>query len=180
METKRLFLSLPIPAQVNKILEKYIRAYRHLHAKWVEEENRHITLLFIGDVPSEKISELEALCENAVGSIPSFELSFESVCFFPSATHPHMIWARFHHSPQFVLLSATMAQIHQKTEQKETIAHVTLARLKEHHRQHIEFPELHLPLIMIDHFDLVESQLTKKGPIYTLIKSYPLCTNTAS
>jgi 2'-5' RNA ligase len=61
--------------------------------KWVEEENLHVTLLFLGEVEDR---DTPALCQAVADGCAShdiFALSVESVGCFPNPRRPRTIWA---------------------------------------------------------------------------------------
>jgi 2'-5' RNA ligase len=60
--------------------------------KWVEPENLHITLLFLGEVDDR---ELPAVCRAVSDNLqeqPSFSLSVEGVGCFPNPRRPRVLW----------------------------------------------------------------------------------------
>jgi 2'-5' RNA ligase len=60
--------------------------------KWVEEENLHLTLLFLGEVEDR---ELPALCRavaDCCAGHDAFSLSVESVGCFPNPRRPRVVW----------------------------------------------------------------------------------------
>ncbi|HEY7158430.1 MAG TPA: RNA 2',3'-cyclic phosphodiesterase [Gemmataceae bacterium] len=60
--------------------------------KWVEEENLHLTLLFLGEVEDR---ELPALCQvvaDCCARHDAFTLSVESVGCFPNPRRPRIVW----------------------------------------------------------------------------------------
>lgn len=59
--------------------------------KWVEPENFHFTLKFLGEVAEEELpAVVRAVREAAVGG--PFEISVEGVGVFPSLRHPRVLW----------------------------------------------------------------------------------------
>lgn len=60
--------------------------------KWVEEENLHLTLLFLGEVQDR---ELPALCRavaDGCAGHDAFTLGVESVGCFPNPRRPRVVW----------------------------------------------------------------------------------------
>jgi 2'-5' RNA ligase len=60
--------------------------------KWVEPENLHVTLLFLGEVDDR---ELPAVCRAVSDSLqaqPSFPLAVEGVGCFPNPRRPRVLW----------------------------------------------------------------------------------------
>lgn len=100
-------------------------------ARWIDVENYHITLRFLGDIPGHVADEVA----HALDRIrrPSFQLQLRGVEAF-GAKKPHSIYAAVAASPD---LAALQADIERKCQQiglppdpRKFTPHVTLARLK--------------------------------------------------
>jgi RNA 2',3'-cyclic 3'-phosphodiesterase len=100
-------------------------------ARWVDVENYHLTLRFIGDVEGHVADEIA----NALDRIrrPSFALTLSGVGAFGSRK-PHAIWAGVTASPDLNALQAEIERICQRigvpSDPRKFVPHVTLARLK--------------------------------------------------
>src|SRR5919199_6608125 len=61
--------------------------------KWVEAENLHVTLLFLGEVDDRAVPALcRAVAECCAGH-DAFALSVETVGCFPNPRRPRTVWA---------------------------------------------------------------------------------------
>jgi 2'-5' RNA ligase len=100
-------------------------------ARWVDVENYHLTLRFIGDVEGHVADEIA----NALDRVhrPPFSLTLSGVGAFGSKK-PHAIWAGVAASPDLVALQAEIERICQRigvpSDPRKFVPHVTLARLK--------------------------------------------------
>jgi 2'-5' RNA ligase len=100
-------------------------------ARWVDVENYHITLRFIGDVEGHVADEIA----NALDRVrrPSFSLALSGVGAFGSKK-PHAIWAGVTASPDLYALQAEIERICQRVgiaaDPRKFMPHVTLARLR--------------------------------------------------
>jgi 2'-5' RNA ligase len=100
-------------------------------ARWIDVENYHITLRFIGDVEGHVADEIA----NALDRVrrPSFQLALSGVGAFGSKK-PHSIYAGVAGSPDLVALQAEIERICQRigiaADPRKFIPHVTLARLR--------------------------------------------------
>lgn len=182
---KRLFIAMPLPTQIKESLTHYIEPYKKLpglkNGRFVAYENLHITVLFLGDVIEEEIPKIQKQIHDTCKEIEPFELHFEKITFAPSERRPHMIWALFQESIQFVDLVERLQLSFAREEEHKPMAHATLARLKNYHnREKVEFPPLELSSLAVTACILMESELTSKGPIYSVLGVYDLCKNTPS
>jgi 2'-5' RNA ligase len=65
-EALRLFIALPLPADVRRSLWGQLAPYREHHrgARWLSPQTWHLTLLFLGSVPAERVAEVTALVDH--------------------------------------------------------------------------------------------------------------------
>lgn len=100
-------------------------------ARWIDAENYHITLRFIGDVEGHVADEFA----NALDRVhrPSFHLELNGVGQF-GGKKPHSIWAGVRQRPELTLLQAEIERIcqrlHLPADPRKFVPHVTLARLR--------------------------------------------------
>jgi 2'-5' RNA ligase len=100
-------------------------------ARWIDVENYHLTLRFIGDVEGHVADEIA----NALDRVhrPAFSLALTGVGAFGSKK-PHSIWAGATVSPDLAALQGEIERICQRigvaADPRKFVPHVTLARLK--------------------------------------------------
>lgn len=100
-------------------------------ARWIDVENYHITLRFIGDVEGHVADEIA----NALDRVrrPSFAVRLSGVGAF-GGKKPHSVWAGVEASAEVSALQAEIERICQRiglpAEPRKYIPHVTLARLR--------------------------------------------------
>ncbi len=179
---KRLFLALPLPAEEIERLDSYLTPYRSdpnfKDAKWAQLQNLHITTLFLGEVQGMMIPEMRQILRGFFAHIPPFELQFEGIFLFPGKL-PKMVWARFYKNYSFTELNAELRKflspyIQEDEDEKESIPHLTLARLKTPiDSRRFAFKAYKMSPLQIKECHLYESDLTPEGPVYTLIENFP-------
>jgi 2'-5' RNA ligase len=100
-------------------------------ARWIDVENYHLTLRFIGDVEGHVADEVA----NALDRVrrPGFELALSGVGAFGSKK-PHSVYAGVTPSPELNALQGEIDRICNRvgapTDQRKFTPHVTLARLR--------------------------------------------------
>ncbi len=94
MSTIRTFIAIRTAQRVNNNVSKVIGRLAATCDKyrWVEPENLHVTLNFVGDVVDVEVPELCKLIKNAVEPIEPFDLSIHGVSGFASAEEPRTLW----------------------------------------------------------------------------------------
>jgi len=92
---KRLFVAIRIPYD-----EKFSTAFRTLRQSsskldkinWIDYENLHMTLKFLGDTEPDLIPSLENSIEELTNSISPFSITLNRVGAFGSRYQPRIIW----------------------------------------------------------------------------------------
>jgi 2'-5' RNA ligase len=182
---KRLFLAINLPNEIKvkltDLVKKLDKANINEPIKWVEDDNFHLTLHFLGSTPTEKFDSLDNAMEPMVASFPTlnFELS-NSINTFPNLHEPKVIFIDIKDLNDGKAL-ALQKQIGQALEILEFEIdprpfrlHLTLGRVKS--KTTFKVPDLQFPIsnFRVDTIDLMESNLTSSGPIYTILKQYKL------
>ena len=177
---KRLFIALPIPETITKILLGRISLLvRTLpDVRMVPMHNWHITLRFLGNCTHEDARVLEhIICETAQRHTAP-ELSIRSIRYGPPGPIARMIWAVGTSQPFIPIRESIDGMIDEFKLRPDAAArplklHVTLARFSR------ILPVATLPPIQekvvaqdsIDRIMLMESLLLPKGAHYTCLRS---------
>ena len=125
----RLFTALEIPREAALSLSLLRGGLPG--ARWIDVENYHLTLRFIGDVEGHVADEIA----NALDRVrrPSFMLTLSGVGAF-GQKKPHAVWAGVSPSPDLNALQAEIDRICQRlgvaSDPRKFMPHVTLARLR--------------------------------------------------
>jgi 2'-5' RNA ligase len=125
----RLFTALEIPRDAAMSLSLLRGGLPG--ARWIDVENHHLTLRFIGDVEGHIADEIA----NALDRVrrPAFTLTLAGVGAF-GGKKPHSIWAGTSASPDMYALQAEIERICQRlglpADPRKFTPHVTLARLR--------------------------------------------------
>ena len=128
----RLFVAIDIDDAVRQRIARYIEGVCGFapDARWVRPESLHVTLKFIGEKPSEQMTDikntLSSIRENAV------ELSFRGHGFFPNTKAPRVFWVGIECGPQLSALAKTvdeaLSELDIPRETHPYSPHLTLAR----------------------------------------------------
>jgi RNA 2',3'-cyclic 3'-phosphodiesterase len=173
VERLRLFTAISIPpgikAQVDDIAERLKKGsqFTGAHPAWVATDNLHLTLVFLGSTPADKVESIrESMHETARVHVP-FELHFSGVELFPNPRDPRVICVNIHGG----LKRARGFPV----ETRPFRPHLTLARIKSargtaglrdlvksHGRSRTDD-------FAVEAITLYQSRLSPKGSIYTVI-----------
>lgn len=183
----RIFIAINLPKELKEFLHDYQKEISEIPARWVKPENLHITLLFLGSIKTENLPKIFEAVNSVANSFSKFKIELEKISFFPPKSFPpRMVWVFVKKSEILEKLQKELEkkmikfQIPFQKEEKEFTPHITLARIKKFEFRRLEledFPrineEIHLSF-EAKSIDVMESHLKRKGPEYTLLKSFQL------
>ena len=150
-------------------------------ARWVEPENLHLTLRFIGNVEDTIFCDID----DALGRVsgPAFDLEINGTGEFSRGRRPVMIWAGITPNPALLDLQrrieAGLVKAGFPPEGRRFTPHVTLARIKDGARARVrEFVAGNNPVRLgpfpVTHFTLFSSHLGHRAASYRAEAAYPL------
>lgn len=174
----RLFVGLSIPDDHRRELSLIQNGVKD--ARWIDAENLHITLRFIGEVDEDVAAEVvEAL--RYVTATP-FDVTLKGVGTFGSP--PHSLWVGAEDTPTGALshmhasVESALVRAGLPPEGRKFTPHVTLTRfrrsvnpgrLAQHLSTHAGFA---LPPFTVQGFTLFQSHLGHTGAHYTPLSTY--------
>lgn len=168
----RLFVGIDLPEDVKDSLAE-MTSYGISGVKWVNREQFHLSLRFIGEVEHTFFEDISSSLARIRSQ--SMQLSLQGVGTFPQVKNPRVIWAGVSKDEQLMALQRKvefqLSQIGLKKEKQKFRPHVTLGRVKGDKVKRIgEFLTYHSHFttepFIISEFVLYSSQLTPKGAIY--------------
>ena len=126
----RLFTALEVPEDVAEALSTYRGGLSG--ARWIDVENYHVTLRFLGDI-DEEVAQEAAYLLGQVRRAP-FEVTIEGLDAF-GGDRPRALIAKIAPSPAIVELQAEHERLMRRaglpSEKRKFAPHVTLARLRD-------------------------------------------------
>ncbi|MEJ2690628.1 MAG: RNA 2',3'-cyclic phosphodiesterase [Deltaproteobacteria bacterium] len=176
----RLFVAIDFPEDIIQQLTRM--CYGLPGARWVDEDQLHLTLRFIGEVDGAQLKEIKD--ELATIKVAAFRLTLKGIGHFPPRKNPRVLWAGVDKNDTLLLLKnkvdAAISRTGLPGDDRKFAPHVTLARFKEppslsRLTTYIAGNNLFFTMpFVISSFHLYSSQLTPKGAIHTIEASYPL------
>ena len=150
-------------------------------ARWQDEEQLHLTLVFLGEVDPRAEAELDAALSR-VEALP-FELRLRGVGHFERKGAPSALWAGVAPSEPLDRLQRRVVGACRSAgcavQKRRFQPHVTLARLNRGSgpiaRWLGERSMLAAPAWPVERFTLFESTLSPEGARYEALAHYPLC-----
>ena len=156
--------------------------------RWSRLDGVHLTVKFYGDVPRERLADIEAGLARAAAEAAPIRLDVEGLGVFPNPQRPQIIWAGL--AGDLTGLRALQAAVEAEAtalgfrpEEREYAPHLTLGRVNarlrpSQHQALIDYlvEARHLPLgsIEADQLTLLRSELRPGGSVYTVLFNAPL------
>ncbi len=186
----RVFIAIDIDDKTRKAiagLQKQIASkvdVKKGDLKWVEPNNIHLTLKFLGEISDEQLAEVNEITKTVAQAHQKFNLEIESVGSFGGRS-VKVVWVGAGKGTEELLalqkdIDDLLTQAGYPKEEREFSAHLTLCRVN-HPMAGIkmgeaisQFSHLKLGSIAADAVYIYQSQLTPAGPNYTLLGEFKL------
>ena len=174
----RLFTALEVPADIGLALATLRGGLPG--ARWVDPENYHITLRFIGDVDDALAREIADLLDQVRRR--GFELRFDGLASF-GGRKPRAVFASVPPVAPLIELQAEHERLLQRVglvpEGRKFTPHVTLARLRDSTSRQVaeylaERGPFRSPPFRVGRFVLYSSRASIGGGPYLVEAAYPL------
>ena len=175
----RLFVALALPESVRLRLSEIAGGLPG--ADWVEADQYHLTLRFLGEVDAAALADLREGLSSV--SARSFHLSLRGLGVFPLRGDPETLWVGADRGEGLLSLrnkvESLVVRRGQPPESRKFHPHVTLARVRGSRPDWVgAYVAGHslfsAPDIPVQSFALFSSKLTSDGAIHTLEREYPL------
>ncbi|MFH1368692.1 MAG: RNA 2',3'-cyclic phosphodiesterase [Elusimicrobiota bacterium] len=180
----RLFIAVNIPGELKDNIEAVQNDLKRSRAdvKWVEKENFHLTVKFIGDTDSGTPALLESNLSQSLKDFGSFIVSLCGAGAFPSASYPRVVWIGIGDGAEKLKQLAAKTEdaafeLGFPREKRGFSPHLTIGRVKSPSNK--EFLEKKIILqekcspgsFEVKKVDVMESVLLPQGPEYKCISS---------
>jgi RNA 2',3'-cyclic 3'-phosphodiesterase len=192
MKQKRLFLSINLPEKVKNDIFSITSNWPSDIYKIVKKENLHLTIFFFGYFPENKINLIREIIKEISKITSYFYIETIKIESFPlSSKKTKIIFLEIKENLKIKSINNYLKDKRKfiKNEnfvlknKKDFIPHITLGQVNYHKINELESDEI-LDIgdsfnlkIKINSLELMESELTNKGPKYSLIESFPLLQN---
>lgn len=180
-EKVRAFTAVEVTPAVRAKAAELIEELRGTPArvKWVEEENLHFTLTFLGDLSLRRISQICERIERAVERVEPFQMTVAGAGAFPKIERPRTVWVGVGEGNEEMVslhgaVEEELAPLGFRTEKRRFRPHMTIGRVRnspegipELGEQLGEYAELVLGEVTVREVVVFSSELTSSGAIYT-------------
>ena len=149
--------------------------------KWVEEQNLHWTLKFLGDVDSNQIAEICQVAAKAVADLEPFSAVAHGAGAFPTAARPRTVWLGVADGePEFVelhkALEKSLSKLGFRREGRRFRPHMTIGRVRRSPHgieqlgeKIVENADFDAGEMRVSEIILFSSSLDRQGPTYQVL-----------
>src|SRR6185503_5959 len=139
MSRLRAFIAVELPLEIRQNIQhatSNLRRDTGSLIRWVAAENMHLTLKFLGDIPSANVEALTQMIHAQADSFNCFDIYLTGIGSFPSPKRPRVIYIGIH-AP--AALEAFQRQIESAArrlgytaEERAFAPHLTIGRVRQH------------------------------------------------
>lgn len=174
----RLFVALEVPR--NAAMSLSLLRGGLPGARWIDVENFHITLRFIGDIDGRTADEVVDRLDRI--ERPEFQLALSGIGSFGSKK-PHSVYAGVTQEPEMFALQGEIERICQRlslpADPRKFTPHVTLARLRNSRPEEVAHyltgrGNFHTSTFTVNRFVLMSSKESVGGGPYVTEEVFPL------
>jgi len=183
LKKHRIFIAINLPEEIKKKLSDYQSKWPELPVRWTKLENIHLTLIFLGYLTDEEISETCEISKEIASKYSQFTINLNKICYGPpKKMPPRMIWVQGEKLKTLSdlkeeLEKSLMENIRFSPENREFSPHLTLGRIKTWQWRQIDpedRPEVEEDISLsfnVNSIEVMESKLKRTGPEYTILES---------
>ena len=182
----RIFCAIELPQAARRLILAHIARLKekvpHAKASWARDANLHLTLKFLGEIPTTSVADFSKAVSLAVTQVQPFSIRFEQTGIFPTHGQPRVLWIGINDLP------AQLSELHARIEEESARAgfaketrpfhpHLTIARLRHPdnaraltvaHKQ-MEFDPVE---IAVAELLVIRSELSSEGSKYTVVSRH--------
>lgn len=178
----RTFIAIELSGDIKNTLSQIQSHLKYSGAdvKWVEKDNIHLTLKFLGEIDEKKCEKVKAALDETAQSTKAFEISLKDIGAFPKIDFPRVIWVGLDKGAKESTelakkVDEALSKIGFPEETRPFAAHLTIGRVRSPKnkaalKEKIEslgFQPSAISNQLISSIFLFQSKLTPAGPIYT-------------
>ncbi len=186
----RLFVACEVPDDVKETIGEVIEGLRQKSGsavRWIRPEGVHVTLKFLGEVPTKKLPAVKLAIQEAVVGHSPFELEFSTIGTFGGREGLRIMWVGIAGDVLRLealvrAVNAALAVVGFEPERRPFRPHLTLGRVRDEistrHRAEIEVavgktgvPQVSWRTAQVS---LMRSRLTSQGATYEVLATFPL------
>jgi len=187
MSRLRAFIAVEIPLEIRQNVEhatSNLRRGTGSLIRWVAVENMHLTLKFLGDIPTANMEVLTQMIRAEADSFNNFDIHLTGIGSFPNPKRPRVIYIGIQAPAELEAfqrqLESATRRLGYNSEERAFAPHLTIGRVRQNIppddqqkiRVALEESKIDSPrTARINSVHLYKSDLKPTGPVYTKLFS---------
>jgi 2'-5' RNA ligase len=181
----RLFIAVDLPEDIKKKITSIINEIKakDTDVKFVELENLHITLKFLGEVGDEKKEEINNILSSVAAKFNTFEVETDGLGYFGTPNFIKVLWLGLSSGKEKLIelikeLDNKLNYI--RPNEYQPSPHITLGRVQSGKNREVllkvieKYRNTEMGKFTAEKIVLKQSTLTRDGPVYTDLNTFPL------
>jgi len=178
----RTFIAIELSKEIREALaqaQSHLK-YSGADVKWVDKDNIHLTLKFLGEVTEGKLQQVISTLEIIGKENSVFEISIKDIGVFPNSDYPRVIWVGLDkgavESKKLAkMIDDALSKIGFEKESRPFAPHLTIGRVRSAKNKEAlkeKIGTCQLPIVksqLISSVVLFQSKLSPKDPTYIKI-----------
>jgi 2'-5' RNA ligase len=176
----RTFVAVETTLPIREKAGEFVRTLQSVPAdiKWVEPDQLHLTVKFLGDVAPSEIHRVCEAVQQVAADVPAFEFEVRRAGAFPSVARPRTFWlgagdGERQMADMVNLLEKKLQKLGFPREGRRFVPHLTIGRLRRGGRVADELSQLlrqhadvEIGRMNVEELVVFSSTLTPSGPIH--------------
>jgi len=191
MALVRTFVAIDLDSKTRSTGHQLVKTLSNIAegVRWANPDTMHLTLKFLGEVDDRELHTVCRIAGDIAASRAPFSLECKSVSAFPSVAKPTTIWMGIEDPTgtlaplQEELESQYCDRLGVPVERRPYRPHLTLGRITARGKDNAELIEFmqsqaatEFGILRVEELIVYSSELTRSGPIYTVLARCPLKT----
>jgi 2'-5' RNA ligase len=192
MEQIRAFVAIELEDELKEQLAQVQQALKSESSedivRWVNRQGMHLTLKFLGNVPSGRLKEIVSAIASGSQGVEPFTIGFRGLGCFPSISRPNVVWVGVRGDTDTLIglqsaVEDRLGVLGYAPEKRKYTPHLTLGRVARHagpteRRRLGDLIETHavasLGHMQAREVSLMKSELSPAGARYTCLATVQL------
>jgi 2'-5' RNA ligase len=181
-DTIRTFIAIKITPEkkLSDLISDFKKSLKGEEIRWVDSNNLHLTLRFLGETDKKQVTEITNLLESVSKQFQPFQFELKGVAVFKNKIQPRVLFISIEND---LILKQLADEIQKKinspgfkVEQSTFNPHLTLGRIKYIQNKDAfyslvnKFREVKIQQVTVSEIIFYQSILSSEGPTYKPIK----------
>jgi RNA 2',3'-cyclic 3'-phosphodiesterase len=183
---KRIFIAVRVKAEetLSGTISAFQKGLGRDSIKWTNQDNIHITLVFLGDTEPALIEPISAMLREKCEGTGKFDLRIKGSGVFKSIGDPRIIWMGIEPHKKLLLLNGLIVdglkKMNFRIDERPFNPHLTIGRIKHLYDRDAlkslidKYHDSVIQVVPVSEVILYESILLQTGPVYKSIAETPL------